>query len=139
MRLLLFKTTLLTCLLLILVGCPGKQQSTRTTYGSDNLTMTCVHKALEELDDITKVWIFYDQLPFYPHGMPMDGVGFEGEKFIGNVSFQRTVSPSNHALVYVIVHTKELYWGFRDKSLFMQQIEEVKERIKEVLSTHCKG
>ena len=141
MCLLLLKTTLLAYLLLILVGCPGKQQRVQAKYGSENLTMTCAHKALEEMDDITKVWIFYDQtygLTSYDkrHGAGIDGVAFEGDEFEGHVEFERAES-SGRVFVDIFVYTKELYWGFRNKPNFIKKVEEIKDLIKEALSTRC--
>ncbi len=141
MRLLLFKTALLTYLLFILVGCPGKQQRVQASFSSKNLTMTCTHKALDELDDIVKVWIFYDQTPIYHSKIhvsksTVDGVGFEGEGFTGQVVFQPTVN-SERSFADIYIYTKDLYWGFRDKPKFVAQVEGVKKRIMEALIERC--
>lgn len=141
MRILFLKVALLNFLLLILVGCPGKQQRVQTGYASDNLTMTCAHKALEEIGDITKVWIFYNQTYGYTtydkrHGAGMDGVAFEGDEFEGHVKFKRAES-SGRVFVDIVVYTKELYWGFRNKPKFVKKAEEIKGLIKDALSTRC--
>ena len=141
MRILFLKEVLLASLLLILVGCPGKQQRVQAKYGSENLTMTCAHKALEEMDDINKVWIFYDQAygltPYDKrHGAGIDGVAFEGDEFEGHVKFKRAES-SGRVFVDIFVYTKELYWGFRNKLKFIKKAQEIKDLIKETLSTRC--
>lgn len=142
MRFLLFKATILSCLLLIIAGCPATQLFSRSSYGFDNLTMTCAHKALEELDGINKVWIYYDSLPLSPgfsrsHLSRKDGIGFEVEGFFGRLSIDRTAPPFERDFADVVVYAEELYWGFGDRSLVMQQVEEVKEKIKGALFAGC--
>ena len=141
MRILFLKATLLTFLLLILVGCPGSQQRVQTSLSSENLTMTCIHQTLDTMEDIVKVWIFYDQTPIYRaqslvNESSVDGVGFAGNEFIGQVLFQGSAgSERSHGDIYI--YTKDLYWGFRDKSKFVAQIERVKASIRDALIERC--
>ena len=133
----------LSCLLLLLAGCVSKQDS-RSSYLFENITPTCAYNTLEEMDGITKVWIYYDRLPGFglSHLSPEDGIGFEGEGFFGSVSMRSSGLPSpRNFSVNVVVYSDDgfLYrhfaiWGPRERLLRIQQI---KEQIKEGLSDSC--
>ena len=138
---------ILSCLLLLLAGCPGKIQRSHSNYLFKNITLTCAYNTLEEMEDITKVWIYYDGLPRFPtfsrsHLSPEDGIEFEGEGFFGFVSIQdEPLPPPRNFPVNVNVYSNDgfLYrnfaiWGPRERLLRIQQINE---QIKESLSDGC--
>ncbi len=113
---------ILSCLLLLVAGCPGTIQRSQSNYFFENITLTCAYNTLEEIDGITKVWVYEDS------------VGFEGKGFYGSVSIKRTLPPPGNLYAYVVVYSEDRYYGLGERPLITQQ---VKEQIKESLFESC--
>ena len=142
---LLFRATIVSCLLCFVAGCATIQRS-HSGYLFENITSTCVYKTLEEMDVITKAWLSYDYLPPFPiisrsHLVGEDGIEFEGEGFFGFISIQDQGPPPRNYYVLVNIYSDDGFfyrnfalWGPEERLL---RIEQIKEDIKESLLDSC--
>jgi hypothetical protein len=130
---------ILSCLLLLVAGCAGTIQKSQSSYLFKNITLTCVYNTLEEMEGITKVWVYYDGLPRFPtfsrsHLSPEDGIGFEGKGFSGTVRIRSSVPPREKISVIVDVYSENRYYGFGELPQIIQQTQK---QIKESLFDSC--
>jgi hypothetical protein len=134
---------ILSCLLLLLASCANNIND-RSSYFFDNITQTRAYNTLDKMNDITKVWIYYDRAHSFgrSHLPPEDGIGFEGEGFFGSVLIEDVPyrSPRNFSVdvtVYAVgwfVYRDVAPWG-PDKRFL--RIQKIKEKIKESLFDTC--